>query len=376
MTKTELEQSFKGKHFLALEDFTPEQIRYLIDLAEELKAERKAHKSQKVLEGRDLLLLFEMKSTRTRCAFETSGCDLGLGTTFLSNSHFGATETVKDSMRVFSGMYDCIGYRGAKHSTLKQMAAYSDIPIINGYTDHQHPTQMLADLMTLDEVWGREGYLGKTLCFIGRGGAVNSFSYGVLCAIMGMNFVYITSDMELDDAVAGLSPAEQETFYKFSPKGVVSPNWNTTMDPVKRKIVEDLYAKYHPECTFLETTDVNAIKGVDVVTTENWGFFTDPVETWLPGIVRFRPYQVNRELMERTENPNAIVIHMLPSTHNMDHSSGQRLLSVIEDPELREFLKGGMEVTDEIFEENARYIFREAENRMHTIKAVIKAVTQ
>ena len=191
MTKMELEQSFKGKHFLALEDFTPEQIRYLIDLAEELKAEKKAHVNQKVLDGRDLLLLFEMNSTRTRCAFETSGCDLGMGTTFLSNSHFGATETVKDSMRVFSGMYDCIGYRGAKHSTLKQMAEYSDIPIINGYTDHQHPTQMLADLMTLDEVWGREGYKGKTLCFIGRGGAVNSFSYGVLCAMMITEIIII-----------------------------------------------------------------------------------------------------------------------------------------------------------------------------------------
>lgn len=111
-----------------------------------------------------------------------------------------------------------------------------------------------------------------------------------------------------------------------------------------------------------------------MITTENWGFFTDPVETWLPGIVRFRPYQVNRELLERSENPDCIVIHMLPSTHNMDHASGQKLLSVIEDPELREFLKGGMEVTDEVFEQNAKYIFQEAGNRKHTIKAVIKAV--
>jgi len=113
---------------------------------------------------------------------------------------------------------------------------------------------------------------------------------------------------------------------------------------------------------------------VDVITTENWGFFTDPVETWLPGIVRFRPYQVNRQLLDRTENPDCIVIHMLPSTHNMDHTSGQKLLSVIEDPALREFLKGGMEVTDEVFEQNAEYIFQEAGNRKHTIKAVIKAV--
>lgn len=366
--------SLKGRNFFALEDFTPEEIRYLLDLAIQLKKESKEHIKHQEYIGEDFLLLFEMNSTRTRCAFETSANDLGMGTTFLSNSHFGNTETIKDSMRVFSEMYSAIGYRGAKHSTLLEMAKDSTIPIINGYTDHQHPTQMLADAMTLDEVWGRENYKGKTLCFIGRGGAVNSFSYGVMCAMLGMNFTYITSYMEMDEALEGLTAAEKATFRKFVPEGVVSPNWDTKMDARKRKIVEELFAKYSPECKFIETDDINAIKGVDVITTENWGFFTDPVETWLPGIVRFRPYQVNRELLERSENPDCIVIHMLPSTHNMDHASGQKLLSVIEDPELREFLKGGMEVTDEVFEQNAKYIFQEAGNRKHTIKAVIKAV--
>lgn len=366
--------SLKGRNFFALEDFTPEEIRYLLDLALELKEKDKKHNVHQDFIGRNFLMLFEMNSTRTRCAFETSACDLGMGTTFLSNSHFGNTETIKDSMRVFSGMYSAIGYRGAKHSTLLEMAKDSTIPIINGYTDHQHPTQMLADAMTLDEVWGREGYKGKTLCFIGRGGAVNSFSYGVMCAMLGMNFTYITSYMDFDDAMSQLTPAQQDLFYQFAPKGVVSPNWNTKMDPVKRKIVEDLFAKYSPDCKFIETDDINAIKGVDVVTTENWGFFTDPVETWLPGIVRFRPYQVNKKLMEMTENPDSFVIHMLPSTHNMDHAAGQRLLAAVDDPEMKEFLKGGMEVTDEVFEENAKYIFMEAENRKHTIKAVIKAV--
>lgn len=366
--------SLKGRNFFALEDFTPEEIRYLLDLAIQLKKESKEHIKHQDYIGEDFLLLFEMNSTRTRCAFETSANDLGMGTTFLSNSHFGKTETVKDSMRVFSEMYSAIGYRGAKHSTLLEMAKDSTIPIINGYTDHQHPTQMLADTMTLDEVWGRENYKGKTLCFIGRGGAVNSFSYGVMCAMLGMNFTYITSYMGMDEALDGLTAAERTAFRQYVPEGVVSPNWDTKMDARKRKIVEDLFKKYSPECKFIETDDINAIKGVDVITTENWGFFTDPVETWLPGIVRFRPYQVNRELLERTENPDCIVIHMLPSTHNMDHSSGQKLLSVVEDPELREFLKGGMEVTDEVFEQNAKYIFQEAGNRKHTIKAVIKAV--
>lgn len=367
--------SIKDRHFLALEDFTPEEIRYLLDLALQLKEEKNAGKSQQEHIGKNLLMLFEMNSTRTRCAFETSGCDLGMGTTFLSNSHFGDTETIKDSLRVFSSMYNVIGYRGAKHSTLLEMTKHSSIPIINAYTDHQHPTQMLADAMTLDEIWGREGYKGKTLCFIGRGGAVNSFSYGVICAMLGMNFTYITSYMELDEAMDGLTQGQRDLFHQFVPEGEISPNWNTKMDPKKRKIVEDLFAKYNPDCKFIETDDIDAIKGVDIVTTENWGFFTDPVETWLPGIVRFRPYQVNRELLERTENPDCIVLHMLPSTHNMDHASGQRLLNAVEeDKELQAFLKKGMEVTDEVFEQNADHIFREAENRLHTIKAVIHAV--
>lgn len=368
--------SLKGRNFLACEDFTPDEIRYLLDLALKLKEEKKNKLDQREFIGRNLLMLFQMNSTRTRCSFETAGNDLGMGTTFLSNSHFGNTETIKDSMRVFSSIYDVIGYRGAKHSDLLEMAKESTIPIINGYTDHQHPTQMLADAMTLMEVWGKDNLKGKTICFIGRGGAVNSFSYGVIAALLGMNFTYITSYMEYDEALSMLSPAQLKLYRKFVPEGSVNENWNTEMNPKKKKIVEDLFAKYSPECKFIETDDIEAIKGVDMITTENWGFFTDPVETWLPGIFRFRPYQVNKELLEKTGNPDVIVMHMLPSTHNMNHSSGQQLLKAIEDPKLREFLKDGMEITDEVFEEHSKYIFREAENRMHTIKAVMKAVTE
>lgn len=369
-------ESIKGKHFLAWEDFTPSEINYLLDLAHQLKSEKRDFKSQRELVGRNLLMLFQMNSTRTRCSFEVSGQDLGMGTTFLSQSHFGDTETIKDSMRVFSSMYDCICYRGAEHSLLKEMADESSIPIINAYTNHQHPTQILADAMTLQEVWGKDNLKGKTICFIGRGGAVNSFSYAVMSAMLGMNFVYITSYMGLDEALSKLTPEQLELYRKFIPEGVENPNWNSEMEPHKRKIVEGLYAKYSPECTFIETDDINAIKGVDMITTENWGFFTDPVETWLPGIYRFSPYQVNKELLAKTENPDVIVMHMLPSTHNMNHASGQRLLSVIEDENLKNFLEKGMEVTDEVFEQFADVIFREAENRMHTIKAVIKAVTE
>lgn len=148
-----MQNNFAGKHFLTLEDYTPEDLRYLLDLALRLKKEKKGHVDQRKCIGDNMLMLFEMESTRTRCAFETSAQDLGMGTTYLSNSHFGTKETIKDSMRVFSSMYDVIAYRGKDHKQLLEMAKESTIPIINGYTMHEHPTQMLADFMTLDEVY-------------------------------------------------------------------------------------------------------------------------------------------------------------------------------------------------------------------------------
>lgn len=369
-----LKGCMKGKHFLTLEDFAPDQIRYLLDLAHTLKRGKKERADQRKNVGQNLLMLFEMESTRTRCAFETSACDLGMGTTYLSNSHFGTKETIKDSMRVFSGMYDAIAYRGTDHSLLEKMAAESAIPIINGYTKHEHPTQMLADFMTLDEVWGREGYKGKTFCYIGRGGACCAYSYAVACAMLGMNFKYITSYMTLDEAVSLLTPDEQEKFYEAVPKGTAVDGWSGAMPKEQKAFILSLYEKYHPECTFEETEDVDAVRGADVISTENWGFFTNKTAAWLPGIAKYRKYQVNRELMEKTGNPDAIVLHMLPATHNADHSGARELVDFVEDPELKEFLEKGFEVTDEVFEENAEYIFREAENRQHTIKAVMYAV--
>lgn len=369
-----LEGSLKGRHFLALEDFTPEEIRYLLDLSARLKKEKKARVNQQKNIGENMLMLFEMESTRTRCAFETSAQDLGMGTTYLSNSHFGSKETIKDSMRVFSEMYDVIAYRGKEHEQLLQMAAESEIPIINGYTMHEHPTQMLADFLTLDEVYGREGYRGKTFTYIGRGGACCAFSYAVACAMLGMNFRFITSYMTLEEAVSLLTPEEQELFRCEVPAGTRVDGWSGALPDDQKKLINDLYAKYNPECSFLETEDVDAIEGTDVVSTENWGFFTNKAITWLPGIAKYRKYQVNRELMERTGNPDAIFLHMLPATHNGGHSASRNLIESIADPELREFLNKGFEVTDEVFEKNAKHIFREAGNRQHTIKAVTYAV--
>lgn len=369
-----LEGSLKGRHFLALEDFTPEEIRYLLDLSARLKKEKKARVNQQKNIGENMLMLFEMESTRTRCAFETSAQDLGMGTTYLSNSHFGSKETIKDSMRVFSEMYDVIAYRGKEHEQLVQMAAESEIPIINGYTMHEHPTQMLADFLTLDEVYGREGYRGKTFTYIGRGGACCAFSYAVACAMLGMNFRFITSYMTLEEAVSLLTPEEQELFRREVPAGTRVDGWSGALPDDQKKLINDLYAKYNPECSFLETEDVDAIEGTDVVSTENWGFFTNKAITWLPGIAKYRKYQVNRELMERTGNPDAIFLHMLPATHNGGHSASRNLIESIADLELREFLNKGFEVTDEVFEKNAKHIFREAGNRQHTIKAVTYAV--
>lgn len=369
-----MQNNFAGKHFLTLEDYTPEDLRYLLDLALRLKKEKKDHVDQRKCIGDNMLMLFEMESTRTRCAFETSAQDLGMGTTYLSNSHFGTKETIKDSMRVFSSMYDVIAYRGKDHKQLLEMANESTIPIINGYTMHEHPTQMLADFMTLDEVYGREGYKGKTFVYIGRGGACCAFSYAVACAMLGMNFKFITSFMSLEEAVSRLTPEEQKTFYEEVPEGTHIDGWSGAMPEEQKKFINELYAKYNPQCSFTETEDVNEVRGADVISTENWGFFTNKAITWLPGIVKYKDYQVNSALMEKTGNPNAIFIHMLPATHNGDHAAARKLINSINDPELRAFLEKGFEVTDEVFEKNAKYIFREAENRQHTIKAVTYAV--
>lgn len=369
-----MQNNFAGKHFLTLEDYTPEDLRYLLDLALRLKKEKKDHVDQRKCIGDNMLMLFEMESTRTRCAFETSAQDLGMGTTYLSNSHFGTKETIKDSMRVFSSMYDVIAYRGKDHKQLLEMAKESTIPIINGYTMHEHPTQMLADFMTLDEVYGRKGYKGKTFVYIGRGGACCAFSYAVACAMLGMNFKFITSFMSLEEAVSRLTPEEQKTFYEEVPEGTHIDGWSGAMPEEQKKFINELYAKYNPQCSFIETEDVSEVRGADVVSTENWGFFTNKAITWLPGIVKYKDYQVNSALMEKTGNPNAIFIHMLPATHNGDHAAARKLINSINDPELRAFLEKGFEVTDEVFEKNAKYIFREAENRQHTIKAVTYAV--
>lgn len=334
--------NLRGKHFLAIEDFEPSEIRYLLDLSHQLKIEKQSGISQKRFEGKNLLMLFEMGSTRTRCAFETSAQDLGMGTTYLANSHFGIRETIKDSMRVFAGMYDVIMYRGEGHEQLKEMASYSKVPVINGFTAYQHPTQMLADFMTLEEEWGKYGFRGKKFGYVGNGAYGVAFAYAVMCGMLGMDFIFVGPED------SGLTDEERE-------------------------IVKGLFKKYSPNNTFEESTNSDDVKGCHVLSTENWAYFQGPVEEWVDGINKFRKYQVNAELIAKTGVEDTIVMHMLPGSHNCDHEFGRRLQEQL-DPEIAEFVKGGFEVTDEIFEKNSHIIFREAENRQHTIKAVMHAV--
>lgn len=334
--------NIRGRNFLALEDFTPDELRYVLDLAHELKAQKKTGVDQHMFGGKNLLMLFEMGSTRTRCAFETSANDLGMGTTYLANSHFGAKETIEDSMLVFTGMYDAIVYRGENHRQLLDMAESCGIPLINGFTTYEHPTQMLADFMTLEEVWGRNGFRGKTFCFVGNGQNGVALSYAVMCALMGMNFRFVGPE-------------------------------DSSMSPDEVKLVETLYATYNPQYGMELTTDIEKVKGADVLSTENWGDFTAPVETWIPGIAKYRPYQINAQLIEKVQNPDVFVLHMLPASHNCEHSAGADLMKML-DPETAAFISKGLEVTDEVFKANKSFIFREAENRQHTIKAVLVAV--
>ncbi len=334
--------NLRGKHFIAIEDFAPSEIRYLLDLSHQLKSEKQSGISQKNFEGKNLLMLFEMGSTRTRCAFETSAQDLGMGTTYLANSHFGVRETIKDSMRVFSGMYDVIMYRGEQHELLLEMANFAKVPLINGFTAYQHPTQMLADFMTLEEEWGRYGFRNKKFGYVGNGAYGVAFAYAVMCGMLGMNFIFV------GPKDSGLT--EEETI-----------------------IVKKLFAKYNPNNSFETSENPDDVKGCHVLSTENWAYFQGPVEDWIDGISKFRAYQVNKELVAKTELTDTIVMHMLPSSHNCDHEFGRKLVKTLP-KDIAEFVMAGFEVTDEVFEDNSHIIFREAENRQHTIKAVMHAV--
>lgn len=323
----------KGRDFLKLLDFTAEEIRYMLDIAKELKAKKKAGIAHDTLRGKNVALIFEKTSTRTRCSFEVAAHDLGMGTTYLdpAGSQIGKKESIEDTARVLCGMYEGIEYRGFGQDIVEELAKYSSVPVWNGLTNEFHPTQMLADLLTIEEHLGR--LKGVKLVYMGDARYNMGNSLMVACAKMGMHFVACTSKMYF--------PADE----------LVS---------TCRKIAEETGGSV----TLSENAD-EAAKDADVLYTDVWVSMGEPEEVWEERIRELRPYQINKEVMSYAKE-TAIFMHCLPAFHDLKTKIGKE---IYEKYGLRE-----MEVTDEVFESPQSVVFDEAENRMHTIKAVM-AVT-
>ena len=324
--------NLRGRSFLKLLDFTPEEIRYLLDLSKELKTLKRTGVPHDRLKGKNIVLLFEKTSTRTRCAFEVAGSDLGLGVTYLdaAGSQMGKKESVADTARVLGRMYDGIEYRGFSQETVEELAEYAGVPVWNGLTDEFHPTQMIADLLTIEEKLGRL----KGINFVYMGDARNNMgnSLMVACAKMGLNFTAC--------APKELFPAEELV-----------------------EICEEI-AKVSG-ATITLTEDVSkGTKNADVIYTDVWVSMGEPDEVWESRLRLLHPYQVNQTVMDNA-NKEAIFMHCLPAYHDLKTKVSK---DVGEKFGLTE-----IEVTDEVFEGKQSVVFDEAENRMHSIKAIILA---
>jgi ornithine carbamoyltransferase len=324
----------RGRSFLTLAEFSPAELTYLLDLAAQLKADRREGREEQKLVGKTIALIFEKDSTRTRCAFEVAAYHQGANVTFIgpAGSHMGHKETVKDTARVLGRMYDAIEYRGFGEAVADELAAWSGVPVYNGLTDEWHPTQILADFLTLRE------HVDKPLsevsfCYLGDAHANMADSYLVGAAKMGMD-LRIASPREL---------WPRDEFVDLA-----------------REIAADTGA------TITITEDVGrAVKGADAIATDVWVSMGEPEEAWLERIRLLKPYQVNAAVMALSGNPDVKFMHCLPAFHNLDTSVGEEIL-----------IRSGMdalEVTDEVFESPASIVFDEAENRLHTIKAVLVA---
>lgn len=322
----------KNRDFLKLLDFTPAEIEYLIDLAADLKAKKKAGIPHKLCDGKNVALIFEKTSTRTRCSFEVAARDLGMGTTYLdpSGSQIGKKESIADTARVLSGMFDGIEYRGFGQAIVEELAQYASVPVWNGLTDEFHPTQILADFLTVKEQFGHlEGinfvYMGDARFNMG-----NSLMVG--CAKMGMNFTACAPQ-------------------KYFP------------DPELVKTCKAIAAETGATVRLCSDPD-EAVKNADVIYTDVWVSMGEPVEVWAERIADLSAYQVNAELMAKASK-NAVFMHCLPAYHDLKTAVGKEIGE--------KFNRDAMEVTDEVFESAQSVVFAEAENRMHTIKAVMAA---
>ena len=324
--------NIRGRHFLKLLDYSPAEIRYLLDLAKDFKAMKRAGTPHRYLEGKNIVLLFEKTSTRTRCSFEVAGYDLGMGVTYLDpgSSQMGKKESIADTARVLGRMYDGIEYRGFSQELVEELAKYAGVPVWNGLTDQFHPTQMLADLLTIEEKFGTL----KGLRFTYMGDARNNMgnSLMIACAKMGLHFTAC--------APKELFPAQDLV-----------------------EAAKGLAAESGGSVTLTEDVQEGA-READVIYTDIWVSMGEPDSVWEERIWLLRPYQVNAGVMANAKE-SAIFMHCLPSFHDTRTTIGAEIAEKFGLPE--------MEVTDEVFESSRSVVFDEAENRMHTIKAVIYA---
>ena len=321
-----------GRNFLTLIDYTPEEIRYLLDLSKDLKEKKKNNIPHEYLKGKNIVLLFEKTSTRTRCAFEVAGRDLGMGVTYLDpgSSQMGKKESISDTAKVLGRMYDGIEYRGFEQSIVETLAENAGVPVWNGLTTEFHPTQMLADVLTVEENFGHLKDIKLVFMGDARNNVANSLM--IVCAKMGMHFV------------------------ACAPKSL----WPNLDLVIKAKEMASLTG-----ATISFTEDVNVgTKDADVIYTDVWVSMGEPDDVWNERIKLLNAYQVNDKVMENAKD-NAIFLHCLPSFHDLNTTIGK---DVYEKFGLKE-----MEVTDKVFNSNKSKVFDQAENRMHTIKAVMYA---
>ena len=324
--------NLSGRNFLKLLDFTPAEIRYLLDLAKGFKDMKRNGVPHDYLRGKNIVLLFEKTSTRTRCSFEVAGRDLGMGVTYLDpgSSQMGKKESIEDTARVLGRMYDGIEYRGFAQSIVEDLAANAGVPVWNGLTTEFHPTQMLADIMTAEENFGN--MKGKKLVFMGDAGNNVGNSLMVVCAKLGINFV-------------ACGPAKQMPSAELieTCRKIAAENGSTV------EITEDVK---------------EGTKGAHVIYTDIWVSMGEPAELWAERIKLLEPYRVTKEVMANAD-PEAIFMHCLPSFHDTNTTIGSDIA--------KQFGVTEMEVADEVFEGPQSRVFDEAENRMHTIKAVMYA---
>lgn len=324
--------SLSGRNFLKLLDFTSEEILSLVDLAQELKEKKHAGVLHKELEGKNIVLLFEKTSTRTRCSFEVAGHDLGMGVTYLdpAGSQMGNKESIEDTARVLGRMFDGIEYRGFGQEIVDTLAEYAGVPVWNGLTDECHPTQTIADLLTIRENFG--SFKGLKLVFMGdaKNNVANSLMVG--CAKMGINYVACAPESSMPD-----------------------PELVATCQEIAKE----------NGCEITVTSDVEqGTKDANILYTDIWVSMGEPASLWEQRIKELSPYQINAQVMENAAD-NAILMHCLPAFHNTHTTVAQEIE--------KKFGLTEMEVTNEVFESEASKVFDEAENRMHAIKAIVLA---